>query len=134
MAEGDLSDTIKQTAQGPSAVNIDGNSATAQDISKQIEAARYLSANQAVAKRHRGLRFSKLAAPGACFDGAEARQIPDRCAAVPGPGSAKISAVRFHTASLFCFVLAVILQTVKTFFRIVRIRSRRWLRIGLWAC
>ena len=64
MAEGDLSDTIKQTAQGPSAVNIDGNSATAQDISKQIEADRHLAANQAVSKRHRGLRFTKLGASG----------------------------------------------------------------------
>jgi hypothetical protein len=67
MAEGDLSETIKQTAQGPSAVNIDGNSATAQDISKQIEADRHLAANQAVAKRHRGLRFTKLGASGSVF-------------------------------------------------------------------
>ena len=64
MAEGDLSETIQQTAASPASVNIDGNSATAQDISKQIEAVRYLAANQAVARRHRGLRFTKLGASG----------------------------------------------------------------------
>ena len=67
MTEGDLSETIKQTAQGPSAVNIDGNSATAQDISKQIEADRHLAANQGVARRHRGVRSTKLAAPGSVY-------------------------------------------------------------------
>ena len=67
MAEGDLSETIQQTAQGPSAVNIDGNSATAQDISKLIEGDRHLAANQGVAKRHRGARFTKLVAPGSVY-------------------------------------------------------------------
>jgi hypothetical protein len=64
MAESDVSNAIKQAAQAPASVNIDGNSATAQDLAKQIEADRYLAANQGVAKRHRGLRFTKLAAPG----------------------------------------------------------------------
>ena len=67
MAEGDLSETIKQTAQGPSLVEIDGNRAVAQDPIKQIEADRHLAANQGVAKRHRGLRFTKLAAPGSVY-------------------------------------------------------------------
>ena len=69
MAEGDtnLSETIKQTAQGPSLVEIDGNRAVAQDPTKQIEADRHLAATQGVARRHRGVRSTKLAAPGSVY-------------------------------------------------------------------
>ena len=66
MAEdSDLSETIRQTAAGPASVSIDGNSATAQDPLKQIAADKYLASKSAVRQRHRGLRFTKMAAPGA---------------------------------------------------------------------
>ena len=64
MAESDLDNTIKQAAAAPASVNIDGNGATAVDLSKVIEAERHIAANQGVSKSHRGLRFTKLAAPG----------------------------------------------------------------------
>lgn len=60
----DLSQTIKQTAEGPAAVNIDGNSATAQDPLKQIAADKYLASKAAVARKHRGLRLSRVVNPG----------------------------------------------------------------------
>lgn len=63
--EKELSDVIQQTAAGPAAVTIDGNSATAQDLLKQIEADKYLASRAAVRQVHRGLRFTKMAAPGA---------------------------------------------------------------------
>jgi hypothetical protein len=67
MADGDLENTIRQAAQAPASVNIDGNSATAQDIGKLIEADLYVTANRAVARRHRGVRTTKLAAPGSVY-------------------------------------------------------------------
>jgi hypothetical protein len=60
----DLSQTIKQTAEGPAAVNIDGNSVTAQDPLKQIAVDKHLASKSAVARKHRGLRFSRTVNPG----------------------------------------------------------------------
>ena len=55
---------IKKSAQGPASAAVDGTSATQHDLSKQIEADRYLASKDAVKRRHRGLRFSKLLPPG----------------------------------------------------------------------
>lgn len=60
----DLSQTIKQTAEGPAAVNVDGNSATAQDPVKQIAVAKFLASQEAVNQKHRGLRISRVVNPG----------------------------------------------------------------------
>ena len=67
MADTDLTTTIKDAAQGVASANIDGNQVVAVDVSKVIEANRHVAANAGVAKRHRGLRFNKLAAPGSVY-------------------------------------------------------------------
>jgi hypothetical protein len=65
-----MSDTIRQsieqTASGPKRVRTDAGEVESQDISKQIEADKYLSARSAVAatNRHRGLRFNTIVPPG----------------------------------------------------------------------
>jgi len=65
MADNDLTNSIKTTAEGPSSVSIDGNTITQQKVADQIAADRYLSSKTAVRHGHRGLRFSKAVAPGA---------------------------------------------------------------------
>ena len=55
---------IKKSAQGPASVTSDGTSATQHDLSKQIEADRYLASKGAVKRRNRGLVFSKMLPPG----------------------------------------------------------------------
>lgn len=65
MEDSDLSQAIQQTAAGPASVTIDGNTATAQDVLKQIAADRYLASKAAVKLRHRGLRFNKCSGTGA---------------------------------------------------------------------
>jgi hypothetical protein len=56
---------IQDTATGPASASVDGASANAQDIDKQIKADQYLGANAAASKNHLGLRFFKLESPGA---------------------------------------------------------------------
>ena len=65
MDDSDLSETIRQTALGPASVSVGGVSVQAQDVSKIIEADRYLAAKRAAAKNHLGLYFVKLQPPGA---------------------------------------------------------------------
>lgn len=57
---------IEQTASGPKRVRTDAGEVESQDISKQIEADKYLAARSAVAanNRHRGLRFNTIVPPG----------------------------------------------------------------------
>jgi len=62
--ESDLSETISDTAKGPSSVTIDGNTTVAQKITDQIEADRYLASKNAM-KSGRGVRFAKLVPHGA---------------------------------------------------------------------
>ena len=61
----DLTDTIRRTAAGPAAVNIDGNSVTAQDTLKQMAVDKHLASKAAVGKRGFGLRMAKMIPPGA---------------------------------------------------------------------
>jgi hypothetical protein len=63
MADSDLSETIREAAQGPARVSADGTSVDAQDLSKLIEADRYLAAQQASDQTHFGLRFVRLDPP-----------------------------------------------------------------------
>ena len=69
MAGTDLTTTIANAAQGVASVNIDGNQVNAVDVSKIIQADGHLAANAGVAKRHRGLRFTKLIPPGTVYEG-----------------------------------------------------------------
>ena len=60
-----LRQNIDQTAQGPRRVRTDAGEVESQDISKQIEADKYLAAKAAMsASKSRGLRFNKLIPPG----------------------------------------------------------------------
>jgi hypothetical protein len=45
---------IQDTATGPASASVDGASANAQDIDKQIKADQYLGANAAASKNHLG--------------------------------------------------------------------------------
>ena len=55
---------IQKAAQTPASATSDGTSATQHDLSKQIEADRYLASKGAVKGKKRGLLFSKLLPPG----------------------------------------------------------------------
>jgi hypothetical protein len=46
-------------------ISVDGTAVDAQDVSKLIEADRYLAGKRAAAKNHLGLYFVKLQPPGA---------------------------------------------------------------------
>ena len=63
MAE-DLSDTIKQNAEGPKRAQGDSGSVEQHDLKDQIEADRYLSSKEA-AKKGLGVRMTKVVPPGA---------------------------------------------------------------------
>ena len=60
-----IEDAIEQNALGPKRVQVANQSVERQSIDDQIQADQYLSAKQAAAKPHFGLRFSKIIPPGA---------------------------------------------------------------------
>lgn len=60
----EIRDAIKSTATGPASVRTDAGEVTAQDISQQIEADKYLAAKAAMGTKGRGLRINKLLPPG----------------------------------------------------------------------
>lgn len=60
----ELRQAIETTATGPKRVRTDAGEVESQDISKQIEADKYLSAKAAASTATRGLRFSRLVPPG----------------------------------------------------------------------
>jgi hypothetical protein len=61
----DLEDEIRENAASPAKVSGDAGSVEQHSLADQIEADRYLASKQAAKKKNRGLRFSKLAPPGA---------------------------------------------------------------------
>ena len=60
----DLSDKIEEVAEGPAEVSGDQSSVKSQDISKLIEADRYLATKTAMGTTKRGIRFTKLVPDG----------------------------------------------------------------------
>lgn len=61
-----IADAIGESAKaGVASATVDGNSMTAVDIAKQIEADRYLAANRAATKNHFGCYYVRLIPPGA---------------------------------------------------------------------
>jgi hypothetical protein len=60
-----LADAIQTNAAGPKSASGDSGSMTQHDLTQQIEADKYLAGKNAMAKPGRGLRFTKLSAPGA---------------------------------------------------------------------
>lgn len=60
-----LADTIDQAAKDPKSVQVDGTKVDAHPLGDQIKADQYNQANVGIAKKHRGLRITKLVPPGA---------------------------------------------------------------------
>jgi len=61
----ELTDAIRTNAQGPQSASGDSGSMSQHRLDHQIEADKYLAGKDAVRKPSRGLRFTKLNAPGA---------------------------------------------------------------------
>ncbi len=60
----EIRDAIESTAKGPARVRTDAGEVQAQDISKQIEADKYLAAKAAAGTKARGLRFNQIVPGG----------------------------------------------------------------------
>jgi hypothetical protein len=60
----EIRDAIETTAKGPSRVRTDAGEVQSQDISKQIEADKYLAAKAAASTKARGLRFNQIVPGG----------------------------------------------------------------------
>ncbi len=60
----DVQSAIQQNVQGPSSARGDSGEVRQHAPTEQIEADKYLSANQGLAKTHGGIRIVKLQAPG----------------------------------------------------------------------
>ena len=60
----DLSDAIKENAQGPARAAGDEGSFASHPLPDQIAADQYLAGKTAVTRKHRGLRFQKISPPG----------------------------------------------------------------------
>jgi hypothetical protein len=61
----ELTETIRDNAQGPAEVTGDSGSMRQHNLRDQIEADRYLRSRQAMRARGLGARVSKLVPPGA---------------------------------------------------------------------
>lgn len=61
----DLEQTIRDNAEGPSEARGDSGSMKQHSLQDQIEADRYLASKKAAKSKSRGLRFTKIAPPGA---------------------------------------------------------------------
>ncbi len=61
----DLEDSIRDNAAGPAEAHGDSGGMKQHSLKDQIEADRYLASKKAAAKKNRGLRFTKIAPPGA---------------------------------------------------------------------
>ena len=64
MAE-NIEHNIRENAKAPAKVSGDAGSVEQHKLTDQIETAKFLASRDAVAKKNRGLRFSKLVPPGA---------------------------------------------------------------------
>lgn len=60
----DLEDKIRDNAVGPAKVSGDAGSVEQHSLADQVEAAKFLASKEAVKKKSRGVRFSKLVPPG----------------------------------------------------------------------
>jgi hypothetical protein len=60
-----LTDAIVSDAQGPHSASSDVGSMTQHRLPDLIEADKHVRATEAVGRKHRGIRFSRLAPPGA---------------------------------------------------------------------
>jgi len=60
----EIEDAIRETAQQPAEVSVDGQTVKQQPLPDQIEADRYLASKEA-AKKGLGVRMTKVVPPGA---------------------------------------------------------------------
>lgn len=65
MADEPLDQSIRENAQGPAEAHGDSGGMKQHPLPDQIEADRYLASKQAVKSKSRGVRFTKIAPPGA---------------------------------------------------------------------
>ena len=61
----ELTDSIRENAQGPAEVSGDSGSMKQHPLKDQVEVDRYLSSRDASRSRKRGLNLAKLSPPGA---------------------------------------------------------------------
>ena len=61
----ELTDSIRENAQGPAEVTGDSGSMRQHNLRDQVDADRYLSSRDASRRRKRGLNLAKLSPPGA---------------------------------------------------------------------
>ena len=59
-----LEDTIRENAEGPAEAHGDSGGMKQHDLSKLIEADRYLESKKAARSKNQGIRLSKLIPPG----------------------------------------------------------------------
>jgi hypothetical protein len=71
----DLSDQIEQAASDPQSAAVDGQSATARPMGDLIAADQYLAAKAGMARRRRGVRFTKILASGPVSDQGQTRPL-----------------------------------------------------------
>jgi hypothetical protein len=60
----ELEQVIKDNAAGPARAAVDGQSVEQHSLRDQIEADRYLASKEAVRRKDRGLRLTRLIPPG----------------------------------------------------------------------
>jgi len=60
----ELEQAIKDNAAGPARAAVDGQSVEQHSLRDQIEADRYLASKEAVRRKDRGLRLTRLIPPG----------------------------------------------------------------------
>lgn len=65
MPDQPLDQTIRDNAQGPAEAHGDSGGVKQHPLKDQIEADRFLASKAAVKSKGRGVRFSKIAPPGA---------------------------------------------------------------------
>lgn len=65
MTDEPLDQSIRENAQGPAEAHGDSGGMKQHPLPDQIEADRYLASKQAVKSKSRGVRFTKIAPPGA---------------------------------------------------------------------
>jgi hypothetical protein len=59
-----IADAIRESAAGPKKASNDAGSVEQHPIADQIAADRYLASKEAVSRRNRGLRLSRIVPPG----------------------------------------------------------------------
>jgi hypothetical protein len=61
----EIKDAIVENIQTPQSVSVDGQSVSAKSLKDQIEAAKYIAGQEAVASAPFGLRIARIVPPGA---------------------------------------------------------------------